>query len=155
MASSKGQVLATTELLEGVLLCLPTKDLLNAQGVSKQWLLTIKKSCKIQEALFFKAKTTPANEANKTPELNPLFVKVMDLALDGEIAGIERLKDCSTSEEYERPDGYYPLQPCEHEYHVHIELCSFCERPVGQIPSGSWQEMFITNPPYPIHFMEM
>ena len=53
MATAAGQVLDIIELLECVLLNLPTQDLLFAQQVSKQWHMTIASSRKLQQALFF------------------------------------------------------------------------------------------------------
>ena len=47
------QVFATTELLEGILLDLPMKDLLFVQGECTGWKAVIDASPKLQQALFF------------------------------------------------------------------------------------------------------
>lgn len=52
MASASNAVFATVELHESILHNLPTKDLLFAQLVSKQWKAAIDKSPKLQRALF-------------------------------------------------------------------------------------------------------
>jgi hypothetical protein len=51
------QLFDTTELLESVLLELPTIDLLFAQGVCKRWKQVIERSRRLQQALFFKSTT--------------------------------------------------------------------------------------------------
>ncbi|KAK4959817.1 hypothetical protein LTR10_002705 [Elasticomyces elasticus] len=52
--SNREQVLALPELLENILLQLPTRDILFAQKVCKEWQEAIVASPKIQEALFFR-----------------------------------------------------------------------------------------------------
>ncbi len=47
--------LAVTELLEMILFELPTRDLLFAQKVCKQWKAKIEQSSKLQQALFFRS----------------------------------------------------------------------------------------------------
>lgn len=59
MSSTVHQVLSTVELLEGILLDLPLRDLLLAQRVSKRWRLLITTSPSVQHALFFRAKPRP------------------------------------------------------------------------------------------------
>jgi hypothetical protein len=54
------QLFDTAELLESVLFELPSKDLLLAQRVCKQWKLTIEGSRKLQQALFFRGITDGA-----------------------------------------------------------------------------------------------
>lgn len=46
-------VFDTVELFEAVLVCLPARDLLLAQRVSRRWQNVIAKSTKLQRALFF------------------------------------------------------------------------------------------------------
>ena len=54
MATASEQVVDTVELLEWILLKLPTKDLLLSQRVAKQWQAVIKTSKILQEALFLR-----------------------------------------------------------------------------------------------------
>lgn len=46
-------VFDTVELLEAILVCLPSKELLLTQRVSKRWRYVICGSIKLQRALFF------------------------------------------------------------------------------------------------------
>jgi hypothetical protein len=55
MASASEQVSETVELLEMILLKLPTRDIWIAERVSKLWKGLINTSSKLQEALFVKA----------------------------------------------------------------------------------------------------
>lgn len=45
-------VLDTVELFEAILICLPVRDLLLAQRVSRRWRDVIARSIKLQRALF-------------------------------------------------------------------------------------------------------
>ena len=81
MAAAK-KVLSTTELLEAILIELPTRDLLLAQQVSKQWQSVVVRSVQLQKALFFKAvpggtifswDIKEYGKVLKNPLLEPLF----------------------------------------------------------------------------------
>ena len=55
--SATNTALGITELLEAILEEVPPKDLLRCQRVCRTWKDTIDGSTKLQEALFFKAKS--------------------------------------------------------------------------------------------------
>ena len=149
------KTLSIPELLEAVLLQLPAKDVLLAQRVSKRWQDVIKDSVQVQQALFLKARPTTSLGSKNIPEVNPwLQLIVGSLGNKAEIRGVISTKDCL------KIDGTHaglPLAICEHESHVHISSSAVSDASIGAInvlPPGSWRDMFISNPPYPVHFLD-
>lgn len=67
------KVFGITELLENILMRLPTKDLLFAQKVCKQWQHVIASSTPIQKALFFAPGTVINTALDAVRSCKPLF----------------------------------------------------------------------------------
>jgi hypothetical protein len=69
--AAKDRVLETPEILEGILLKLPIRDLLvTAERVSKEWHIIIQSSPAIQEILFFRPRSRKSDEEQS---FNPLL----------------------------------------------------------------------------------
>ena len=168
MSTSGVKVFAIPELFETILLQLPVRDLLLAQRVSKEWQDMITTSVQIQQALFFKAKPSKTLAANERPELNPFLETLLNQMEDHpRLLGIEMHADCTRGVKYDRmfvdEDTYddgplrgdYSLPPCDHAFHLHVEICTTERDIYPEIPpKGSWRYMLATNPPCPLHFIE-
>lgn len=90
MAAAK--VLATTELLETILLNLPMRDILRGKAVASDWKQTIEKSIKLKKASFLVADGNPIARCSppdqeylkKTAfQFNPLFRSMRDSTRTG------------------------------------------------------------------------
>ena len=71
MAMHTAQVFDTVELLESILVKLPTRDLLFAQRVCKRWQDTIQDSCVLRRALFLEPMRTGLLYCHFGGPLNP------------------------------------------------------------------------------------
>jgi hypothetical protein len=93
------QVFDTVELLETILYELPTKDLLFAQGVNKQWKAVIENSSKLRHALFVDPISNhpipffghSESKAFKNPLLGPLFTALSEIESGSPIDLIDEL----------------------------------------------------------------
>ncbi|KAK3717978.1 hypothetical protein LTR37_005404 [Vermiconidia calcicola] len=132
MATPVVQVFDTVELLETILLELPTRDLLLSQRVNKQWAAVIQSSRKLQQALFLESVSRSpmslgtVDKANCTVRVNPLLQPLLDFLSNIEFNGPEELTE-----------NFEPWQPED-----------------GRILDGrwlrrstSWRRMFLTQPP--------
>ncbi|EME38113.1 hypothetical protein DOTSEDRAFT_39648 [Dothistroma septosporum NZE10] len=74
--SAASRVLATTELIEAILLIVPPCELLLSQRVSRTWQITIKSSNRAQRRLFRHAqllKAMPEGTSPLPPTINPFM----------------------------------------------------------------------------------
>lgn len=139
------QVFNTVELLESILLHLPTKDVLLAQRVSKSWKGTVTGSLRLQKALFL----VPCRKAAKTffhEWLNPFWststsaeefydnFAVTDVTTKGEIIVNPLLK----------PMLSLYTASGEGEFGTNHNIT---EDIFASQESSSWREMFVTQPP--------
>jgi len=72
------EALSTIELLENILLNLPTQDLLRAQRVCHHWRSTIENSSPLQENLFFKP---VASRITWLAEVSPTIFQLHELEI--------------------------------------------------------------------------
>ncbi|KAK5136528.1 hypothetical protein LTR08_002872 [Meristemomyces frigidus] len=149
------RLLATTELLEAVLLQLPMRDLLLAQGVSKRFEEVIAGS-PIQRALFFEPEPVRSCATGKKPvgpKLKPLLMdpsvgrghdtwrnyharnKLVITNKDGEIFAIVAVRTA------ERGCGF-KLYGVE-------RAGVYTSDKNRHFPTGSWRRMLLTQPPGP------
>ena len=122
--SVKSAFLSTTEILELILFALPTRDLLLAQRVCKQWQQLITQSPQLQRKLFFRA--SPASETE--PQFNDLLMEVFPplFHFDAfesrfQMPGFHHLKELPWFQDEERRDSVinpiaswrymFPVQP--------------------------------------------
>ena len=124
------RVFGTTELLEGILLRLPMRDLLFAQQVNSKWRAVIRGSIKLQVKLYFKPRSDLylhisqifaghklfGISALKNPLLKPLLQFIGNLEFTGQEFVIDRIAN---------------------PYYLH---------PSWNNPDASWRDMFPTMP---------
>lgn len=118
-----------TELLEAILYELPTRDLLFAQKVNKQWKAVIEGSIKLQHALFYiplpgddiPFSTRRQYHAVKSPLLKPILDALLNV---------------------EQPHGRLNLM------RLLFNKDSYCHiHPSWTYEHASWRDMFSTQPP--------
>jgi hypothetical protein len=123
------QVFDTVEVLVIILYQLPTRDLLFAQKFCKQWKAVIKKSHKLQQALFFRNIHDAPVSASMLLHLdrklvtNPLLAPLLENTLVDDL-----------------PAGHPWLSPTQR--HVHY----FEAHPSWQLEDASWRKMLPTQP---------
>jgi hypothetical protein len=150
--------LGVTELLENILQFLPISDLLRAQQVNKYFRDTIAQSTSLQEALFLRPKNVWQMQT-PLPELNPLFAQ--HAAVGHRSIGFSHN---GTSYYISAPQRILVPNPVhlinEQGYGTwHLDISIQDLDPVlvkDTIPlpasdSGTWQNMYISNPPCSIH----
>jgi hypothetical protein len=156
--SSPTAVLATTELLELILLFLPTLDLIRAQRVSRSFRNTIIHSQSLQEVLFLRPNIRP-NLQIPLPDLNPLFAH--HAALDNHGIGFidEGIRYYMTSpQRILVPNPIHTIPEKGYgNWHLGIsiqDLDPALAEDSSTSPStedGSWKAMYLSNPPCDIH----
>ena len=164
---ARRRVLDTTELLEAILLGLPVKTLLLAQRVSHGFKAVIDNSIHLQRALFFLPNTltppqlTPARE----PTINPLFAasasrrtSILPLYMGDEdatyihSAGIVQVNDGQTvthtrgSQSMRETVGFQSFLDTRTLY-LPTGYPSRAASKTKVYPSGSWRNMYLSQPP--------
>ena len=156
MKSSTDKALGIPELFEAILLELPAKDLLLVQRVSKMWHELILESPKIQEALFFKVRPISSLAAAQQPVINPLLQQMLKPHRGGarsygeRVLGV-RVQSATGSEKCRHCDD----ATCQSDFYIYIDLDGTGPPARGtELRSGSWREMYVSNPPCPVRVEE-
>lgn len=148
------EVLRTTELLEAILLELPVRDLLLANSVSKRFQQVIASSINIQQALFIRPEVRTAGIQRR---LNPLFFsdgdgdwyKQLHLSLRNPSTGLLNIftpLGPDTAARYAKLPLYEgPLQ--EIGGVTVLTEDHLGPRAIKKYDSGSWEAMYLTQPP--------
>ena len=146
-AESTGRVLGTPELLEAILLRLPTQDLLLSQRVNKQFKDTITQSMRLQQALFLAP--APVSVSGTEAIINPLLVlsklRRIRFTRDGQDAQIR----------YFRHFGPNPFvreaairdQPSSIFLQLTPDRVKNMSEQMEIYRSGSYERMFLNQPP--------
>lgn len=147
------QVFSTTELLEAILLYLNTKDLLLSQNVSRKFRDTVKGSVHLQRALFLTENYMAWSEdqIHSRPQiLNPLFADLTGdpsppllFKLDGPGFQLSylQLSDIGIRSS-DLNGGAIPIMDTSI---ISIRRC--LTKNYRVIKPGSWEDMFLTQPP--------
>lgn len=143
MATPAAKVFAIPELLEAILLELPTRDLLLAQAVNVGFRDTIKSSIEIRRALFYEQTPASTSDAQAKPRINPLINRMYNFGKRG-VSLHNHLQQCRYMDIGDRGEIF--REAC---YHLHAPLRSFPPKMTAHSP-GSWRDMFMTHPPCPV-----
>ena len=150
MGPACARVLATTELLEAVLLQLPMCDLLFAQGVSKRFDEVIAGSLAIQRALFFEPEAVDESVAGEkpVPRLTNQLLTLHSLLKTSNVAVVTNKNGEAFA------FGTYNWAPPHilwmHNIDRTDEVRGQSERRRRCFPTGSWRRMFFTQLPGPV-----
>ncbi|KAK3618558.1 hypothetical protein LTR56_024550 [Elasticomyces elasticus] len=160
-AQSAGHRLTSVfELLEQVLLEMDMKDILLAQRVNTSFASTIANSKPLQQALFF----MPLDHPDNTPIPNTLLfeqsvLQRLPLFLDG--SDEKRIADhCEDGGDRLIMKGYKSGMSRNNDEtwqkYVHLTMYFMSDprhKPEGDctiLPSGSWERMYLSQPPCPV-----
>ncbi|KAK4546922.1 hypothetical protein LTR36_001654 [Oleoguttula mirabilis] len=153
------RLLATTELLELILLKLSMRDLLLAQRVSRRFQQVTEASLSIRRALFFEPNAVVRGTDEGRPEVNPLFWRstwselselscgavVFNDEADAFAVGFRGLTEVSTKGE----EGGEAWHACLAISPV-VEADRDDDAPKRYYLYGSWRRMYLTQPPCPV-----
>lgn len=153
-------VIATTELLEHILLDLPMRDLLLAQRINKRFKHLIDDSIAIQRALYFTPSlATTADGEAVVPIINPLLQNQMRVAsapVISTIFGFVRrplifsvdavIVSYDTSDPGKPPTFEAAISITDFCRHTHPSIVGVSEA-TKCFPQGSWRRMLATQPP--------
>ncbi|KAF2091451.1 hypothetical protein K490DRAFT_60891 [Saccharata proteae CBS 121410] len=142
MSTPADLVLGTVELLEQILLCLPTRSVLSSQGVNRQWRSIIDSSSLLQRHLFFLSTTKETPEPLEAPGLNvgrdrPELLELPKPVLNELLAHHFRLGPLNNPDP-DNDGGYLPMVSYRRD-DVAVSQ--------DQEAEPSWQRMFVTQPP--------
>jgi hypothetical protein len=133
------QTLNTPELLQEILLNLPTRSLLLAQRVNQAWKSMITNSPRLQEALFLRAKQPRKEGSCAKAEVNRLLQEVFPPFFE-----IEK------SENNHSHQGLpFPTEAQSRTWNERIEISEPLLR-----KEASWRGMFPTQPPPKLNIVE-
>lgn len=167
--SARSRAFGVTEVLENILLKLPIRDLLFAQGVSKQFQQVILDSITLQRALFFKPTPGTLDGKAVTPTINPLLAKRMPshrvplvFTPKDEIGGSQGTPMCLSVNTVDTPRTTVPYQNPSYApgFEVKVELTHVTiAKVLGEVTDttschakGSWRRMLATQPPCQVSY---
>ena len=155
---SSTKTLNTVELLENILLFLPTSDLLRAQQVSRSFRNTIFHSRRLQEVLFLRPRIDQ-NLQTPLPELNPLFANHAALGYGGIGFTDEGIHYYMSAPQRILVPNPIPTIREKGYGHWHLGISiqdldpALAEDSLTLLSTeeGSWKSMYLSNPPCDIH----
>lgn len=150
--SAAEKVFAIGELLEQILLDVPSKDIFVLQRVNKDTRATVERSSKLQQKLFL-APSHVRKGRRQRPELNPLLRSALNYATgyDTRSMPLFYLATEHNAALTTQSERFHPTtQPgftvyCLARPHLHFLFESIGTK--GSVPRASWRDMLITNPP--------